>query len=60
MRGVDLYALTAGVIIPKNDENPTSVNLNRETRNCTFVLVNRVLDPGTCTYALYRDEVVTT
>ena len=59
MRGVDLYTLTAGVITPKNDENPSSVNLNRETRNCTFVLVSQVLDPGTCTYSLYRYEVVT-
>ena len=38
---------------------PLSVNLNHNTCSCTFVLVGRVPDCGSCTYVLYRYEVVT-
>ena len=38
-RIINLIALTAGVIVPKSG-NPNSVNLNRDTCRCTFILVD--------------------
>ena len=38
-RIINLIALTVGVIVPQGG-NPNSVNLNRDTCRCTFILVD--------------------